>query len=101
MSLRAFILPALFLGLAATAAPAEESWIVSPALSESSKAASGQIELDRSPFYSDIEYRGIAIDSFPDEQWYLREGADSVYDADPRDLLVLPRPAPGLVFDLR
>lgn len=106
--IRSLALPALAAGAAALAFPAAaEEWLVSPELTEASRAAAPQVGLsvesglDDSPFYSDFTYRGLALEAYPDVDWHLQEGADSPYDVDPRENLYLPRPAPGLVFDLR
>ena len=104
MALRPLMASALAASLiAAVPALAEDAWIVSPALTESSKTAqpAPSLSLNNSPFYSDITYSGTRIETAADSRWYLTDGADTAYDADPRDTMVLPRPVPGITFELR
>lgn len=105
MGFRSSLLPLAAAGALAVSGAAAEEWIVSPKLTESSRAASPGEDLGRGgllgdSLYSGFTYRGLLDEDTGDPGWTLEEGADSPYDVDPRQNLYLPRPETRIVFDL-
>lgn len=102
MSRPAFYSIAAILIAAASHLSAQEAAVPANDTARSVEASqSADLDLTLSPFYSDVTLGEAGISEYPDSRWYLRGGADSRFDIDPRDTMVLPRPEPALVFDLR